>query len=33
MNSTETGLGPLINSCEYGNKPLGPMKSREFLDS
>jgi hypothetical protein len=27
-----TGQGPVVSSFEHGNKPLGFIKSREFVD-
>jgi hypothetical protein len=31
MDSFGSGQGPVVGSCEYGNKPLGSMKDEEFF--
>jgi hypothetical protein len=31
-DSSGSGWGPVVDSCEHGNKPLGSVKGGEFLD-
>jgi len=32
LDASGLGEAPVIGSCEYGNKPLGSINDREFLD-
>jgi hypothetical protein len=32
LDSSGSGQGPMVASCEYGNEPSGSIKGREFLN-
>jgi len=32
MDASGSGQGPMMGSCEHGNKPSGSIKRGEFLD-
>jgi hypothetical protein len=32
LDSSGSGMGPVVGSCQHGNVPSGFMKGREFLD-
>jgi hypothetical protein len=32
LDSSGSGWGPLVSSCEHRNEPSGFMKDEEFLD-
>jgi hypothetical protein len=32
MDSSGSGWGLVLGSCEHGNEPLGSIKGREFLE-
>jgi hypothetical protein len=32
LNSSGSGWGPVVGSCEHGNEPLGFLKAADFLD-
>jgi len=32
LDATGSGQGPMADSCEHSNEPLGSIKGREFLD-
>jgi hypothetical protein len=32
LNSSQSGLGPMVGSCEYGNEKVGSIKGGKFLD-
>jgi hypothetical protein len=31
LDSSGSGYGPVVGSCEHGNEPLGSIKGGEFL--
>jgi len=32
LDASGSGQGPVADSCEHGNEPLGSIKGGEFLD-
>jgi hypothetical protein len=32
LDSSGSGYGMMVGSCEHGNEPIGSIKSREFCD-
>jgi hypothetical protein len=32
LDASGSGEGPVVGPCEHDNKPLGSIKSEEFLD-
>jgi hypothetical protein len=32
MDASDSGQGPVADSCEHGNEPPGSIKGEEFLD-
>jgi hypothetical protein len=32
LDASDSGYGPVVDTCDHGNEPVGSIKGREFLD-